>query len=307
MNKVLIAGGTGLIGQHLSKLLSEQGFSVRHLSRNANPNAIYPAFAWDVDKGTLDPQALENVDYIINLAGAGVADKPWTQSRKRLITDSRVKSNQLLKRYILAMEKKPKAFISSAAVGYYGDNPTDQWVSEDTAPGQGFLPESCIAWEASIRSVAETGVRQVALRIGIVLAKDGGALPKMTQTMKFGLAPYFGNGQTWYPWIHIEDLCRMFLFAIQDQDMQGFFNAVAPNPVRNKTLIQAAARVFTRRAILLPAPRLALYTVLGELADAILTGVRASSAKIQKEGFDFEFPKLEEALLDLKASKKIGK
>lgn len=303
MNKVLIAGGTGLIGQRLSKLLNEQGFLVQHLSRNANPSAPYPTFAWDVDKGTIDPQALENVDYIINLAGTGVADKPWTQARKRLITDSRVKSNQVLKRYILAMGQKPKAYISSAAVGYYGNNPTEQWVGEEAAPGKGFLPESCIAWEASIRSLAETGVRQVALRIGIVLATDGGALPKMTQSMKFGLAPYFGNGQTWYPWIHIEDLCRMFLFAMQDQDMQGFYNAVAPNPVRNKTLIQAAARIFARRAILLPAPSLALYTVLGELADAILTGVRASSAKIQKEGFDFEFPKLEEALLDLKQAK----
>lgn len=303
MNTVLIAGGTGLIGQHLSKLLSEQGFAVRHLSRTANPDALYPAFAWNVDTGTLDPQALENVDYIINLAGAGVADKPWTQSRKRLITDSRVRSNQLLKKYILTMPQKPKAFISSAAVGYYGDNPTEQWVGEDSAPGRGFLPESCITWEASIRSLAETGVRLLALRIGIVLARDGGALPKMTQSMKFGLAPYFGDGQTWYPWIHIEDLCRMFLFAIQDQDLQGFFNAVAPNPVRNKTLIQTAARIFVRRAILLPAPKLALYTVLGELADAILTGVRASSAKIQKEGFDFKFPKLEEALLELKQVK----
>lgn len=303
MSSVLIAGGTGLIGQHLSKLLTEQGYAVRHLSRNANPNAPYPTFAWDVNKGTIDTAAIEGVEYIINLAGAGVADKPWTQGRKRLIIDSRVKSNQLLKKHILAMEQPPKAILSSAAVGYYGNDPSDRWISEEAGPGRGFLSESCIAWEASIRSLAETGVRLVALRIGVVLANDGGALPKMTQTMKFGIAPYFGNGQTWYPWIHVKDLCRMFVFAMQDKDMQGFFNAVAPHPVRNKELIQTAAHTLVRRAILVPAPTLVLRAVLGELADAILTGVRVSSAKIQKEGFDFEFPKLEAALQDLKQTK----
>lgn len=300
MSIVLIAGGTGLVGTQLSKLLSEQGFQVRHLSRNARPDATYPAFAWDVDKGSLDPLALEGVEYIINLAGAGVADKPWTQARKLLIINSRVKSNQLLKRHILAMSQPPKAFVSSAAVGYYGDNPSDQWIGEDAPPGTGFLSESCIAWEASIRSLIETGVRIVGLRIGIVLSTNGGALPKMTQPMKFGLAPYFGSGNTWYPWIHIDDLCRMFLFALQDTDMSGFFNAVAPNPVRNRELIKKASSVFARRTISIPAPALALRAVLGELADAILTGVRASSAKIQREGFDFEHPNLEEALRSLK-------
>lgn len=301
MRSVLIAGGTGLIGTQLSKLLSEQGFEVRHLSRDPRPDAPYPTYAWDVDKGTIDAQALENIDYIINLAGAGVADKPWTQVRKRLIIDSRVKSNQLLKRQILAMPEKPKAFISSAAVGYYGDNPSEQWINEDAAPGKGFLPESCIAWEASIRSLSETGLRVVGLRVGIVLSTKGGALPKLLEPMKFGAAPYFGTGRTWYPWIHIDDLCRMFLFAIQDEDMQGFFNAVAPNPTRNRDLIKTASKIFARRAINIPAPSFALRLVLGELADAILTGVRASSAKIQKEGFDFEFPQLEVALQDLKA------
>lgn len=304
MRSVLIAGGTGLIGSQLSKLLREQGFEVRQLSRDPRPDALYPTYAWDVDKGTIDVKALENVDYIINLAGAGVADKPWTQVRKRLIIDSRVKSNQLLKRHILAMPQKPKAFISSAAVGYYGDNPSEQWVNEEAAPGKGFLPESCIAWEASIRSLSETGLRVVGLRIGIVLSTKGGALPQLLQPMKFGAAPYFGSGQTWYPWIHIDDLCRMFLFALQDEDMQGFFNAVAPNPVRNRLLIKTAAKIFARRAINIPAPTLALRAILGELADAILTGVRASSAKIQQEGFDFEYPQLETALQNLKANAK---
>lgn len=303
MRSVLIAGGTGLIGTQLSKLLSEQGFEVRHLSRDPRPDALYPSYAWDVDKGTIDAKALENIDYIINLAGAGVADKPWTQVRKRLIIDSRVKSNQLLKRQIQAMPEKPKAFISSAAVGYYGDNPSEQWVNEDAAPGKGFLPESCIAWEASIRSLSEMGLRIIGLRVGIVLSTNGGALPKLLEPMKFGAAPYFGTGQTWYPWIHIDDLCRMFLFALQDEDMQGFFNAVAPNPVRNRELIKTASKIFARRAINIPAPAFALRVVLGELADAILTGVRASSAKIQKEGFDFEYPQLEGALQNLKGTK----
>jgi len=300
MNIVLIAGGTGLIGTQLSKMLSTAGFQVRHLSRHPAPDALYPSFAWDVDKGTLDPAALENVEFIINLAGAGVADKPWTEARKRLITESRVKSNQLLKKHILAMPQAPKAFISSAAVGYYGDNSSEQWISEDAAPGKGFLAESCIAWEASIRSMSETGIRIVALRIGIVLSTKGGALPKLIQPMKFGIASYFGTGQTWYPWIHIEDLCRMFLFALQNHDMSGFFNAVGPNPVRNRALTQTVAKVFAPRAFLIPAPSIALYAILGDLASAILTGVRASAGKIQTEGFDFEHPELEEALRSLK-------
>jgi uncharacterized protein (TIGR01777 family) len=198
------------------------------------------------------------------------------------------------------MPQAPKAFISSAAVGYYGDNSSEQWISEDAAPGKGFLAESCIAWEASIRSMIETGIRIVALRIGIVLSTKGGALPKLIQPMKFGIASYFGTGQTWYPWIHIEDLCRMFLFALQDHDMSGFFNAVGPNPVRNRALTQAVAKVFAPRAFLIPAPSIALYAILGDLASAILTGVRASAGKIQTEGFDFEHPELEEALRSLK-------
>jgi uncharacterized protein (TIGR01777 family) len=273
---------------------------VRHLSREPNPEAPFPTFVWDVDKGILDTQALADVDYIINLAGAGIADKPWTAVRKRLIIDSRVRSNQLLKRHILTMPVKPKAYISSAAVGYYGDKPSAEWVHEDAAPGHGFLSESCIAWEASVRSLAETGVRTVFLRIGIVLSTRGGALPQLLQPMRFGLAPYFGTGQTWYPWIHLGDLCRVFLFALEDPDMAGAYNAVAPQPARNRALVQSIAKVFAPRAIALPAPVLALRTVLGELADAILTGVRASPAKIQGEGFEFEFVDLEAALRDLR-------
>lgn len=303
MSIVLIAGGTGLIGTHLSKLLQEQGFQVRHLSRESRENAPYPTFVWNVEKGTMDPLALEGADYVINLAGAGIADKPWTAARKQLITDSRVKSNQLLKRQMLAMSEKPKAFISSAAVGYYGHDSSAQWINEDAPPGRGFLSESCIAWESSIRSLEETGVRTLGLRIGIVLSTQGGALPKLVQPMRVGVAPFFGTGQTWYPWIHLHDLCRMFLFAIQDEDMQGFFNAVAPQPTRNREFVQTLAKIFAPFALLIPAPTLALRLVLGEMADAILFGVRASAGKIQREGFDFEFPKLEGALQHLRATK----
>lgn len=296
MSTVLIAGGTGLIGKHLSQMLAEKGYSVRHLSRKENFSGRFPAFAWNVDSGMVNEAAFDGVDHIINLAGTGIADKAWTKARKQLIIDSRVKSAFLLKKQIEKSDWKPQSYVSSAAIGFYGNVPEDRWIGEDQLVGTGFLAESCDAWEGAIRMVKSTGVRTVALRIGLVLALDGGALPQLLAPLRFGVAPFMGSGQQWYAWIHIEDLCRMFVAAIENQEMKGVYNAVAPNPVRNKDFTRAIIKNWKSRALLIPAPAWALRIGLGEMADVVLSGARVSANRIMNTGFEFEYPYLENAL-----------
>jgi uncharacterized protein (TIGR01777 family) len=296
MSTVLIAGGTGLIGKHLSQMLAEQGHSVRHLSRKEDFSARFPAFAWDVDRGIVDEAAFKGVDHIVNLAGAGIADKAWTKARKQLIIESRVKSTLLLKAQMEKTDWKPQSYISSAAIGFYGNVPEDRWIGEDQPVGSGFLAESCDAWEGAIRALKSTGVRTVALRIGLVLTLDGGALPQLLGPLRFGVAPYMGSGQQWYAWIHIDDLCRMFVAAIENEEMKGVYNAVAPNPVRNKDFTRAIIRDWKSRALLIPAPSWALRIGLGEMADVVLSGARVSANRIMNTGFEFEYPYLENAL-----------
>lgn len=296
MAKILIAGGSGMIGTRLSEVLTQQGHQVIHLSRTAAPEATYPRYQWDLGRGIIDPAALEQVDYIINLAGTGIADKPWTKARKKLIIDSRTQSNALIKKAIEEGKVQPKAYLASAGIGIYGDR-GDELLSEDSPLGnKGFLPESCKAWEASIRSVALTGVRTIAFRIGLVLSTKGGALPKFTMSLPAGLAPYFGNGQYWYSWIHMDDVVGMFLHAIENEAVEGFYNGVAPNPVRNKDMMKQIVKEKKAKAVLVPTPTLGLRIAMGELADVVLTGSKVSPNKIQSTGFSFKYPDLSGAL-----------
>jgi uncharacterized protein len=292
----LIAGGTGLIGKRLCELLADTGHEVRVLSRTNNTAGPYATFAWDPEKNVLDQKALKQVDYVINLSGAGIADKPWTPARKKLIIDSRVKGNLLLRQELAALSQPPKAFVSSAAVGYYGMVEGNAWVDESHPAGQGFLPESCVAWEGSIRAVANTGIRTVGLRVGVVLAKTGGALPKLIQPFRFGAAPYFGNGQVWMPWIALDDVCRMFQFALENESIQGIYNAVAPHPARNLELVETALSVLGSKAIKVPTPPFALRLALGEMADVVLTGAKVSAQRMADEGFEWEYRELRAAL-----------
>jgi uncharacterized protein (TIGR01777 family) len=298
MPTVLIAGGTGLIGTRLSKLLQARGYKVNHLSRTRDLHAAFPAYQWDLNKGTIDAEAVQTADYVINLAGAGIADKRWTTARKKLIIESRVQSAELLLQAFEEQDHAPKAYLSSAAVGYYGDRGAE-WLDEESAPGQGFLPESCIAWEEAIQGVAETSLRTVALRIGIVLSTRGGAMEKMMLPMNFAAATYFGDGSQYYSWIHIEDLCRMFIWALENEKAAGFYNAVAPEPVTNKELTKTLGEAMDKPSVLVPAPAFALRLAMGEMADAILSSARVSSQKVVEAGFEFAFTDLLEAMRDL--------
>ncbi|NUN99906.1 MAG: TIGR01777 family protein [Saprospiraceae bacterium] len=297
MSTILIAGGSGLVGNRLSVLLKAQGHKVLHLSRRANPGAAFPTYAWDPAKGTIDENVVAQADVVINLAGTGIAGARWTTARKQLIIDSRVQSAYTL---LKAMKRtgRTSTYLSAAAVGYYG-NSGDRPVEETTPPGKGFLAESCVEWEKAIHAVAAAGIRTAGFRIGIVLSSRGGALEKMLLSLRFGINTYFGNGSQWYSWIHLDDVCRLFMHAVDNPEMKGIYNAVAPNPVTNLQFAKALGKTWKGPSLLLPVPAIALRLVLGEMADVVLTGQRVSSKKASDTGFVFQFPDLEAALADV--------
>ncbi len=299
MQTVVIAGGTGLLGKHLSHLLTEKGYAVRHLSRKRNLEATFPAFAWNLNAGTIDEDVFQNADYVINLAGANLADSRWTKARKKVIIESRTQSTLLLKSAIEKMDERPKAYISASAIGFYG-NSGEQLMKETAAPGNdGFISECVVAWEKAIEKVNETGIRTVALRTGVVLSTKGGALKELLTPFKFLTGSYFGNGQQWYSWIHIEDMSRIFLKAIEDDNIKDIYNAVAPNPERCKDLVYTLKKALKSPALVLPVPAFTLKLIMGEMSSIILDSTKVSSEKIQKAGYEFKFPELLPALKDI--------
>ncbi|MEO1436856.1 MAG: TIGR01777 family oxidoreductase, partial [Bacteroidota bacterium] len=295
---ILITGGSGLVGSRLSVLLKEKGHEVRHLSRSPKSNAVFPSFKWNINEQYIDSEALKGVDVIIHLAGAGIADKRWTDARKQLIISSRVESTRLLYRTIDKLENPPESFLAAAAVGLYGDR-GDEQLTEESEPGSGFLAESCIAWENALDELDHPKVRLVKLRIGIVMSTQGGALEKMLLSFHARLGTYFGKGKQFYPWIHIEDLSRMFIWAIENPEIAGTFNAVAPEPQRNKALTEKIAKALDKPSLIVPAPEFGLRLAMGEMADVVMVSANVSNEKIAKAGFKYQHPELVSALKDL--------
>jgi uncharacterized protein (TIGR01777 family) len=315
MATVMITGGTGMIGTALSEMLAENGYNVIILSRNPQKTAKEhdytgkPAFfrssgniyysKWDIDRQYIDPAALSAADYIIHLAGAGVADKRWTKDRKKEIVESRTQSSELLVKALKAHTNKVRAVVSSSAVGWYGADNGKPFVETDpSAPD--FLGQTCKLWEQSIMPVDELGIRLVRLRTGIVLSDEGGALKEFRKPLRLGAATILGSGNQVISWIHIEDLCRIFLHAIEDKSVIGVYNAVAPNPATNRELTMTLARHITNsRHFTLKVPAFVLKTVLGEMSVEVLKSATVSSKKIESTGFNFRFPSLEKAIDDL--------
>lgn len=296
---VLIAGGTGLIGMRLSEILTEQGHEVRHFSRSTGARSPYATFQWDVAGGSYDEAAFQGVTHIINLAGAGIADARWTSRRKQLIIESRTASTRLLKKGIAAHGPLVKAYLAGSAIGYYG-NSGEQLVTEEAPAGNGFLSESVSIWEQAIAEIPEElNLPTLIVRTGIVLSPQGGALQKMLLPLHFFVSTYFGDGQQWYSWIHIDDICQIFAKGVNDDHFRGLYNGVAPHPVRNKTLAQALITASGKSAFLLPAPAFMLRLVLGEMSHTILDSSQVSAAKLTGSGFTFEHPSIVPALEDL--------
>lgn len=305
MPVVLICGGSGLIGKRLAQLLTEKNYRVMILTRQLNPsdqtNTPNLSYAtWNPDSGTIDQQSLAQADYIINLAGAGIADKRWSAARKQLIKESRVKSGQTIVKALNNNPNKVKCVVNASGIGWYGEDSTlkdEKGFTEDYPAAPGFLGDTCKAWEESIDAAANAGRRLIKLRTGIVLSKEGGALKEFAKPVRFGIAAILGNGKQIQSWIHIDDICRMFIYALENENIQGVYNAVAPRPVDNKTLIlDLAKKMKGSFYVSAYVPSFVLKIMLGELSTEVLKSTTVSSEKIRRTGFQFIYPSIEAAL-----------
>lgn len=297
--KVLITGGSGLIGTHLTPMLMAAGYQVAWLSRSQNGPEGVTVYHWDPSEGVIDPSALANTHAIIHLAGAGVAEKRWTAQRKKLLWDSRTETANLLLDAIQKSDHKPQAFISASAVGYYGLDTGDRWMEETNDQGADFLAKLTGAWEEEVEKFGALGMRVAKLRIGIVLAAEGGALARLSPTVRWGLGAVLGTGKQYMSWIHIQDVCGMFLYALENEGFHGPYNAVGPNPATNRELTRALARILQRPLWLPPVPGFALRLAFGEMAGILLGGNRVSSRKWEPTDYTFQYPILEHALRHL--------
>lgn len=300
MKHVLISGGSGLVGTHLTKLLQQKGYFVSHLSRSTRDDTKeVKQFHWNPAQHTINPEAIAQADIVVHLAGAGVADQRWTKARKKEIIDSRVQSAQVLTNELKRQKKKLSAFISASAVGWYGMTISDQIKEESEPAYPDFFGDCCRLWEKSVDEVESTGTRLVKLRIGIILAREGGFLPKVAGPVRWFVGSPLGSGKQWIPWIHIDDVCALFLQAIEQETMQGVYNAVGPEHTTNKTITEAIGRTLHRPVVLPAIPAFLLKIMLGEMAMMIVNGNRISNQRILKTGFQYQFPTLKNALNNL--------
>ena len=296
---VLISGGSGFVGNHLTELLLSKGYTVSILSRSEKQNKkdiFY--YKWDVAKQFIEEDAVLKADYIIHLAGENIAEKRWTAKRKAAIIDSREKSAQLLYMVLKKHYKKLDAFISASAVGYYGAVNGPEICTEEDAPANDFLGYACQKWEDSIDFIENLNIRTVKIRTGLVMGKDDGFLKKLVPLFKYRLGSALGSGRQYMPWIHIDDLCGIYLQAIVNSEMSGPYNAAVNDDTTNSIFSKTLARIFGYSIWLPNVPEFVLKMTLGEMSKIVLTGRRVSSDKIEQTGFKFKFTDLEEALKD---------
>lgn len=308
MPVVLITGGTGLIGTNLTSHLIDAGYEViiltRMDSKSKRRNGVTYAL-WDVEKLQIDEDSVMKADYIVHLAGAGVMDKRWTIEYRKKIEESRTKSSELILAALKRNNSKVKAIVSVSAIGWYGKNPPESSPSwdgfkESDAADSGFLGQTCKLWEQSIEPVTGMGIRLVKLRLGIVLSNDGGAFAEFKKPLRYGIAAILGNGSQVISWVHIDDVCRMFRYAIENGNLSGSYNVVSPEPVTNKKLIIKTADLL-RSSFYIPVhvPDLFVKLVLGERSIEILKSATVSCNKVKKAGFTFLHPTIDSALQQL--------
>jgi uncharacterized protein (TIGR01777 family) len=297
MPKILITGANGLIGSRLQEMLLAREYEINTLGRTAHTSGskqVRP-YIWDIEAGRMDVRALEGVETIIHLAGAGVADQRWSADRKKEIMDSRVNSTKLIYNTLLKIPHQVKTIISASAVGYYGDC-GDEIVTEEHPAADTFLAQVTRRWEEEVSKFENIGIRHVCCRIGIVLAEHGGALPELVKTLPLGVAGYFAKSPLYYPWVHIDDVCGIMIHAAEHSKVRGSYNTTGPGPVEIKDLMKAILAAKRSKAILTPVPGFALKLALGEMADMLLSSQRCSDEKILKTGYQFHFPALKGAL-----------
>ncbi len=295
MKKVFIAGGTGFIGSSIIPALLKEGYEVQVLVRNKEKAKKLPSSCkviWgNPTKSGEWQKYLEETDIAINLAGQNIFSR-WTKAYKKLILESRIKSTE----NIVSSLKKSALLINASAVGYYGDK-GDTLVTEDSLPGDDFLAKTCIEWEKRALKAKEKDAKIIIARLGVVLGRTGGMLPKILPIFKLGLGGTLGKGNQWFPWIHIKDLVSAILFLIK-KEKEGIYNFVSPNPVTNKEFTKTLGKVL-KRPTLLPVPVFMMKLIFGELANIITCSIRAYPKNLLELGFKFKFETIEDALKDL--------
>ena len=300
--RVIITGGTGLIGRELSQLISADGHDVIVFSRNPGKAVGMPTVVrveeWNTENIDNWGALVDGADAIINLAGAGIADGRWSRERKQLISDSRLDAGNILVEAIQAAEKKPTTFIQASAVGYYGTTNNDHELTEESLSGNDFLAKVCFDWELSTAPIERMGIRRVLLRTGIVLSNEGGAFPRMVLPFKMYAGGPLGDGEQWLPWIHHEDQAAAIYFLLKNEEANGPFNLSAPEPLINREFSQAIGRAMGRPSFM-PAPAIALKLALGEMSTLVLDGQRAVPSKLIELGYTFKYPTAEVALTEL--------
>lgn len=298
---ILVTGGTGFLGKGLVKLLLNKGYHINLLIRNEpegieNPNLR--TFKWDVYKGEIDQDCIENVDAIIHLAGEEIAAKRWTDERKRQIVESRTQSIRMIYDLLRKTKNQVNHIISASAVGYYGDR-GNEFLTEESFPAKDFLAETCIAWEAAVDEGHKLGLRIVKLRSGIILDKDGGVLPQMDKPIRFGLGIIPGSGQQWVSWIHYMDALNAYLYVLENENLKGVYNMVAPGTVTLEEMTRRLANALDKSPLFVHTPKFALKIAMGEMSLMVLESTKVSSEKLSESGFTFKYPVLAEALADI--------
>lgn len=298
MKTILITGGSGMIGTRLTEMLKEKEYNVIWLSRERYIKAETPRYRWDYTKGEIDTEALDKADIIVHLAGSSLGDESWTRIKKQKIVESRVLTAKLLLETLLTINKKPDAFISASAVGYYGMHTDEKIYTEEDRPAvNDFLSRTCEKWEAAIFSFKdEMDIRTVALRTAFVISKESEAFKKMTFPTRFGLGSPMAKGNQYMNWIHLEDICGLYLKAIEDSAMQGVYNAVAPQFITNKEFMRTVAKEMKAPFIIPFVPSMILRLFMGESAGMILEGSRVSAEKTLNTGYQFKYATAKEAI-----------
>lgn len=298
---ILITGGNGLVASHLTASLTSRGHEVRLLSRKRFQHLSAQVYEWDIFSEYIEDGALDNVEVVFHLAGAGIADEKWTESRKKTLFDSRIESTKLLCKKLGEMDQKPKVFVGASAMGFYGYEEFSHWSKEGDPRGKGFLADITSAWEEAANPIQDLGIRLVHARIGMVLSDRGGALEKMAQPIWWLVGAPIGTGRQVCNWIHVEDLVEMLIFFMVNSKIEGPYNAVASNPVTNAELTEYIADAIRRPLWLPNVPAFVLKLILGEMAEIVLEGHHLSNQKVLDAGFKFKYDQAQKAVEDILA------